>query len=111
MPEGLPDGSEGFAYLRAMLSQCEAQEVHVRFLLDHFDLTEENVALSMSFFSALRSLCSSQYVSLLCATRKPLFEIRRREPSLGSPLYNMFLSCYMSSEAIEGCQLLLNLGR
>jgi len=98
LPPAPSDGTQGFAYLKELLSCCEAWKLYVRLLLDHFDLTEANPALTVFFFGALRSICSSHHVSFVCASRKPLWAINGVGTSLSSPLHNVFVPCRLLPE-------------
>ena len=80
------------SHLLAMLAGRTFRGVRVCYVLDHFEYAACNRHLNPAFFGALRSLCSQPEVSIICATRAPLWQFGKLSSCTGSAFPNVFLT-------------------
>jgi len=85
------------SHLLAVLGRFTLRAVRVCYALDHFEYAACNRHLSPAFFGALRSLCSQPEVSIICATRVPLWRFEKLVSCVGSTFPNVFLTWVMSA--------------
>ena len=85
-------------HLLAVLGMLTFPAVRVCYALDHFECAARNRRLSPNFFSALRGLCSQPRVSLICASRAPLWQFERLVSRVGSTFPNVFLTWEVSAD-------------
>jgi hypothetical protein len=91
------------SHLLAVLGKFTSRAMRVCYALDHFEYAACNTRLSVAFFNALRSLCSQPEVSIISATRVPLWQFERLASCLSSPFPNVFLTWGMSAgERVRG---------
>jgi len=80
------------SHLLAVLGHRTSRDIRVCYALDHFEYAACNTRLSAAFFGVLRSLCSHPNVSIICATRVPLWQFERLSSCTSSALPNVFLT-------------------
>jgi hypothetical protein len=80
------------SHLLAVLGKRTFHDIRVCYALDHFEYAACNTRLSTAVFGALRSLCSQPNVSIICATRVPLWQFEKLSSCTSSALPNVFLT-------------------
>lgn len=80
------------SHLLAVLGKRTFHDIRVCYALDHFGYAACNTRLSTTFFGVLRSLCSQPNVSIICATRVPLWQFEKLSSCTSSTLPNVFLT-------------------